>query len=126
MNNLFDTIVDCVLKGRDSHHVVLFPVGRLPDVAGAQRWGLTVATSVAGYGFRNHHIEGNDEEAADSIRSGVQMALWQAAKRHGGLVIHDCNDELAALVLCEQLWPGERVTELRQKLEAERREWATS
>jgi hypothetical protein len=37
------------------------------------------------------------------------------------LVIHEVEDEVTMARLCERLWPGERVTKLRQAVEDEYR-----
>ena len=36
------------------------------------------------------------------------------------LILHDCDDELYAIRLCELLWPGDRVRKVRQEIERER------
>ena len=122
---MFDKIVEGLLDNIDSPCVVVAPVVWLPNPDGSKRWLFYICSSEAGRGYRSHGIECQDQETADAVRSSVYFALMQAGiGRPGGLILHDCDDELGATKLCEKLWPGERIAELRKKLEAERQEWA--
>jgi len=43
--------------------------------------------------------------------------------RQRGATVHDMADELDAIRLCERLWPGPKVTKIRQAVERERAQW---
>lgn len=53
----------------------------------------------------------------DELRASVMLALVQRRP----LVIHDMDDEIAMVRLCEMLWPGKRISKLRAAVEAESR-----
>ena len=43
-----------------------------------------------------------------------------AAKFSCPILIHDTDDELYMAKFCEMLWPGDRITQVRKAVEAER------
>ena len=77
--------------------------------------------SSRGRGFRaDQIIIGDDElDIATEHRNNVIAAFVRFGIGRG-LVVHDTGDELQMVRLCETIWPGERVTKLRQAIEAER------
>lgn len=113
-----EMVVDRALRDATDVNVVLGPVCWLPgkDGSGARRWYFTIATS-GPEGFRHDSIESDSEDTCDQLRRAVWMALVQRKPR----VIHDCDDELYSVRLCETLWPGPRITALRKKVEDEHR-----
>lgn len=109
-------VVDHVLAGAVDLHVVVGPVTwQLADCAEMQRFYFTVATCGAD-GFRCDQVIGGDRRATLCARLAVSAAL--AARRPR--VVHDLDDELEMALFCELLWPGARITQLRQAVERER------
>jgi hypothetical protein len=125
MDAPFHDLVAAALENTDSPHVVVSPVVWLPNPDGTKRWSFYVCSSEKGRGYRSFGIQAEDKDTADAARASVYFALMQVGiGRKGGFILHDCDDELAATKLCEKLWPGERITELRRDIERERAEWA--
>jgi hypothetical protein len=103
--------VEYVLGKAGDTQVVLGPLVR----DGHGRWYFMLATA----GPENDcHLDqvfvSSDEPEADRTR--VVRALVERRP----FVIHDTDDELAMSRLCETLWPGERITSIRQAIESER------
>jgi hypothetical protein len=103
-----------MLENADDISVVIGPVVRAtvedePDY-------FMVATSGDGRGFRCDQISIGNGFDGVTIRAGLVMALL----RRKSVVIHDMGDELVMARFCEMLWPGERITKLRESIETER------
>ena len=96
-------------------NVVVGPVQWHPHAEGP-RWYFMVATcGPDGFRCDKLDVEGDADEADD-----VRAALFGALIQRRPLVVHDTDDELYMARLCETLWPGERITRLRQGVELER------
>jgi hypothetical protein len=109
-------IVDHCLDGAVDLHVVIGPPTWQPaDNAEGRRWYLTIATSGPD-GFRADQVICDDLETTERARLAIFAELIARRPR----VAHDVDDELAMARLCEVLWPGERITQLRQNVERER------
>jgi len=63
-------------------------------------------------------LAGTDLDTMERTRTALIKRLVTYPPR----VIHDVDDVVVAVRLCEQLWPGKRITALRQAVEAEYRE----
>jgi hypothetical protein len=110
-------IVDHVLCGSNDVHVVVGPLAWQPsDGTASKSWYFVVATSEEGRGFRCDQIT-----VALDDREGCRTSFILALASRPPCVIHDMADELSAAKLCEMLWPGERITKIREQIEAERR-----
>jgi hypothetical protein len=109
-----DTVVDSILKDTDDINVVLTPMVWHPSKNG-KAWSFTASVSKHGE-WHAIKIEDHDYEPPGDARSMVQVALTSREP----IVVHDCDDELYAAKLCERLWPGERITKVRQSIERER------
>lgn len=111
-------IVLHVTQNIDDNNIVIGPlVWRLSD-DGKKQWYFAVSASEKGRGFRTDAIDiGPGIDPHEARQSTI---LDFARHRNPALAIHDTDDELYAIRLCESLWPGERVTRLRQAIEAER------
>jgi hypothetical protein len=110
-------IVDHVLADMGDLSVVVGPLTWQPsDGTSAKRWYFTIATSDKNQEFRCDQIV-VEEDSAEVDRLAVLLELV----RRWPLVVHDTDDELHMARLCETLWPGERITKLRQAVEAERK-----
>jgi len=44
--------------------------------------------------------------------------------RQRGATVHDVEDDLEAMRICERLWPGLRASKVRRAIEQERAQWA--
>lgn len=108
--------VEYVLRGSNSPHVVIGPIVWQPnDGTAGKRWYFTVASSEPKRGFRCDQLSTDNKEDCEHFRSAVYFAFFQ----HRPLVLHDTDDELYMARLCETLWPGQRISNLRKTLEAE-------
>lgn len=111
----FGPIVDHALKGANDINVVIGPLSWRPtDGLSAKRWYFIICTSEEGRGFRCDEII--VPEADETYRTGIIAEFV----KHRPLVLHDMDDELAMARLCEALWPGDRITNLRKAVERER------
>jgi hypothetical protein len=111
-----EDFAEYVLRDTTGPEVVVGPVcWRLSDGTTPRRFYFTVATSDA-EGFRCDALWTDAEGGALRAR----LELFAEFIRRGRLVIHDVDDELAMAKLCEALWPGERITAIRKRVEAER------
>jgi len=107
--------IDHLLRDATDPNVVVGPILWQPH-AGGRRWYFIVSTcGPDGLRCDKLDVEG-DADKADEVRAGLFLALVQRRP----LVVHDTDDELYMARLCETLWPGERITRLRQGVELER------
>jgi hypothetical protein len=110
-----------VLRDVVERVVVVGPLVWQPgDGRFSKAWYFIVSTCGPN-GFRADQVDldgVNDAAEREQVRGRFMLAL----ERSGSCVIHDIGDELDAARLCEQLWPGPKVTELRKVIEAERRQ----
>lgn len=107
--------LDHVLAKSADVQVVVGPVAWQPDGAG-KLWYFVVATADAHRQFRCDQLSTDDVDEIESLRRDFILA----ATTRRPLVIHDTADELYMAKLCEALWPGERITKVREGVEAER------
>jgi hypothetical protein len=114
----FDRIVDHVLEESDDNQVVIGPLLRPPLGSASPHDYFMIASSQKDRGFRCDQI---------TVGDGTQWRndVIGAFVRRKPIVIHDTDDELYMVRLCEILWPGERITKLRKVVEAERAEAGT-
>ena len=104
-----------VRRGKDmSPHVALGPAVR--DPANPERWYFVVATGEAGTA-RFDQINADDQLLAERFRAAVLLAL---SETEPPFVLHDFGDELELIRFCQTLWPSDRVTAIRARMEAER------
>jgi hypothetical protein len=66
--------------------------------------------------FRVDQIQAPDRDEAERLRAAVIAVLVQQPP----IVVHDCDDELEMARWCEALWPSEKTTTIRQRIELER------
>jgi hypothetical protein len=104
-------IVEYVLRDMEGPEVVIGPLVWNPTPAQSY---FIVAVCEQGRGFRCDQLFGKLDD-----RQSFIFALIQ--RRPPALVIHDTDDELYMARLCEGLWPGDRITALRKRIEAERK-----
>jgi hypothetical protein len=115
-------VADYVLRDVVERVVVVGPLVWQPsDGRFSKLWYFIVSTCGPG-GFRADQVDldGVADDAAE--REQVRSRFMQALVRSGSCVIHDVGDELDAARLCEQLWPGPKIAQLRKVIEAERRQ----
>ena len=94
--------------------VVISPaVWRPIDGTASKRWYFVAATADQNKQYRADRIEITDE--AD--RASVIAALVAGQP---SITLHDCDDELYFARICEALWPGEDIADLRKQIEIER------
>ena len=109
-------VVDHCLAGAVDLQVVIGPVTWQPaDTAEGRRWYFMIATCGAD-GFRADQVIADTRRATRRARRAVIVALVARRPR----LIHDVDDELEMARLCECLWPGERIAQLRRAVERER------
>jgi hypothetical protein len=111
----FDLMADHLLDEAGDINVVIGPVVHPPVGQDGPDYFM-VATSEKDRGFRSDQISIGEGYDGEAMRAGIAMALV----RRKPIVIHDVDDELYMAKLCEMLWPGERITRLREAIEAER------
>ncbi|MGO8910329.1 MAG: hypothetical protein ACLQDM_13565 [Bradyrhizobium sp.] len=110
---VIDKIAKSICRGMDGSDIVIGPMISRPsyDASMLIRY-FDVATSGRKQ-YRSIRID---------VENDNDRALLIAALRamHPPLTIHEVDDELEMLRGCEALWPGERVTKIRQHVEDER------
>jgi len=120
-------IVAFTLSDAGDPHVVVGPLcNQRSDGTSARRWYFCISTCDQDKCFRTDSvtlatapgIDPDDIAAMERTRAALIKQLAAYPPR----VIHDVDDEIAAVRLCEALWPGERITALRQAVEAEYQE----
>jgi hypothetical protein len=110
--------VDHVLEGSNDIHVVVGPlVWRPTDGTSSRYWYFHVSTSEADGGWRCDAVQLPDRDEA------FRIAVIAELMRRPPLIVHLMEDELDAACLCEAIWPGKRITDVREGIERERREW---
>jgi hypothetical protein len=129
-------VVNAILKDADDIQVVLSPMVWHPSDNG-KRWSFFASVSKQGE-WHSMQIIDNDYEPPIDMNSGLAAAadcvlefrttdarsiVKGALLTRKPLVVHDCDDELYAARLCETIWPGERITRVRQSIERERASW---
>jgi hypothetical protein len=105
----FDLMAQHMLERSDDLNVVIGPTVHPPLGQDGPDYFM-VATSEKKRGFRCDQISIGEGYDSETMRAGITMALV----RRKPLVIHDVDDELYMARLCETLWPGERITKLRE------------
>lgn len=106
-----------ILRDRADDNVVVGPLCWRPsDGLCAKIWYFSVGTAGKGSGFRCDQMIVEEGVNGHEPRAAFIMALVSRPP----IVIHDVDDELHAARLCECLWPGERITKLRERVETER------
>ncbi len=125
----YDRIVSHVLAGSNDMQVVIGPLVHPPlgDMRTNGKDYFVIASSEPERGFRcDQLIMGNGlEKDGNTYRARIIAAFAQFGIGRG-LLVHDTDDELYMARLCETLWPGERITKLRESIEAERATPATT
>ena len=102
-------LIGYILAGTDDYKVV---VGPLSQRDGAHYF--IVAASERGCGFRCDQINVNGD-SGNKDRTAFIADLGKIK----GFVIHNLDCELRMAKLCEALWPGPRISDLRKAVEAE-------
>jgi hypothetical protein len=109
-------IVDHCLLGTNDINVVVGPLAWRPaDGTVAKYWYFIVCTSEAKRGFRC------DQVIVPEPDQDYRAAFILELARRKPKVVHDVDSELAMAKLCETLWPGERITNLRKRVEREQK-----
>jgi hypothetical protein len=132
----------CGLCSSSHGEIVVSPMVWFPGPApGARDWSFNVSVGGrAGKGrvrWFSINIADLDYEPAPQIhpliaamadtiiairRPEARTAIINTLRQRGATV-HDMADELDAIRLCERLWPGPKVTKIRQAVERERAQW---
>ena len=119
-------IVAFTLSDAGDLHVVVGPLcNQRSDGTSARRWYFHISTCGPDKQFRTDSVT-LAETSSDDIEGmeRTRAALVRRLAAYPPRVIHDMDDEIATVRLCEQLWPGEAITRLRQAVETEYRERA--
>jgi hypothetical protein len=105
-------VVDRILAGKNSLHVVVGPLVWQQSEQGKKEWYFMIATSEEGCGFRCDQIVlGGHRE--------VYVSLIAELHKRRPIVVHVVLDEVEMARLCEILWPGERISQLCAEVEAD-------
>jgi hypothetical protein len=104
-------IVRRALRKSTDHVIIMTPIVWQPDGKGGKRWYFTISTNERGRGWRADMVT-----IKDDIDKAAVMASFVGEKPPA--VIFDAGTELEAAKMCEALWPGERITQVRQSIEA--------
>jgi hypothetical protein len=108
-----ERILRIILERAESPHIV---IGPLVQILGEPHPHIVISTAKNGK-WECAVVTFEDGD----LRNRFIFALSEAAiTDRDGMVIHDCDDELYAAELCETLWPGEEITGVRKRIEAER------
>jgi hypothetical protein len=88
----------------------------------SKRWYFSVLTCGPDKQFRTDRVDIDPSwgEGSDGAHAARESFLEVLATRKSVAVL-DASDELTAVRWGESLWPGERITRLRQDMEAEYR-----
>jgi hypothetical protein len=108
--------VDYVTRNLADNILVIGPTVLTENKAGKKEWYFVVSGCDKDRGFRSDTIVAGNGLDKDKLRAGFILKL--IGKRR--LMIHDTDDELYAIRLCETLWPCEKTTRIRKAIEAER------
>jgi hypothetical protein len=109
-------MVDHVLRGSNDVHIVVGPLVWQPsDGTASKSWYFVAATSEEGRGFRCDQIIIPSDADREQCRTSFILALMSRPPR----VVHNMADELSMAKLCETLWPGERITRIREQIEGQ-------
>ena len=110
---VIDKIAKSICRSMDGSDIVIGPMISRPSYGALM---LITYFDVATSGRKQYRSIRIDVES-DNDRA-LLIATLRAM--HPPLTIHDMNDELETLRRCEALWPGERVTNIRQRVEDQR------
>jgi hypothetical protein len=105
---MLNKFIDYLLVDIGDIHVVITPVMRNPNVPGPY---FIVSTAGPDKAWRCDQVLGDERDRV--------MFIATLAER-GPRVVHVTEDELRAIKLCEILWPGDDVTNVRGEIELER------
>lgn len=118
LNDTVDRFVGYILDKMGDPHVVIGPWCWKPsDGADSKLWYFMVSTCDKKGEWRTDQVCSHDRED----RALFTLALlYVSRERQKPLIMHDFDDELRAIKWCEMLWPGKRISRVRQAVEAER------
>jgi hypothetical protein len=118
-----ETAVDYALKDAGEPCIIVGPCCYQPsDGSAAKRWYFCISTCGSDKQFRTDMVTVDPSWGIEQGGAEVARARFlQTLITRKPLVIHDVGDEVTMARLCESLWPGERVTKLRQAVEADYR-----
>jgi hypothetical protein len=112
------------LIGNSADRTLLFgPVAWLPsDGTSARRWYLIViGCDQAGETWLND-LGAETKGDTEALRASVMAALIE----HRPCVMHDFDDELEMVKWAEAVWPSTKIMQVREGVEAERKQGAAA
>jgi hypothetical protein len=118
-----EAVADYALRDAGEPCIVVSPCCYRPsDGIAAKYWYFCISTCGPDKQFRTDMVTvdpswGEGRKAAETARARFLQSLMTRKP----LVVHDAGDEVTVARLCESLWPGERITKLRQSVETEYR-----
>lgn len=97
-------------------------VWRIDPGHDTRTWYFAAASATGNGRFHVDSIDlpGSERSQAEQVRNALLMSLIQ---RRPPLIIHDFDSELALAKFCEEMWPCERTTRIRQAVEQEEKQW---
>jgi hypothetical protein len=114
MRDQVERIVAYLRRGKNvSPHIVIGPVVWEPKDDG-RFWYFAVATG-DGDGAHFDQLGSPERHLAEELRTALLLALIEERS----IVLHDLDDELQMVRLCEALWPSEKTSRVRAGIEAE-------
>jgi hypothetical protein len=117
--NDLQAFVAALCDDAGDEHVVIGPTVWQPsDGTVAKSFYFTVATADPDGAFRSARLTSLSREQSDDHRRSVIHVLVERY-RDRPRVIHDIGDELVMARRCEALWPGERISRLREDVAAQ-------
>jgi hypothetical protein len=114
MSKRADRIIKDLCKRASGDTIVFAPVTY------TDKWGFHVGFSdETGFKLFGFRFDEQSRSDAERFRALIITGLIGSPLK----MIHDMDDEVQMLRLCEALWPCKRITDLRKEVEAERATW---
>jgi hypothetical protein len=121
--DVYADIAAYLLDGSADRMLLLGPVVWFPsDGTSARRWSFNVVGCSRTGEARHDQLNAETEAEALEFRAGLFAALVD----HGSCLLQDLDDELHMARMAEAAWPGDKITRLRERIEAERMAWQAS
>ena len=120
--NSLEPLLKPLVRNMKGRHIAVGPICWLPkDGLKDKIWYFRTAVCDRRRGFVSDEVHSENRADIDALRNTILMGLMA---RKPPLIIHRFDDELDMVRFCETLWPGEKVTKIREAVERERAAWA--
>jgi hypothetical protein len=122
------TILDYSIRDAGDNHVVVGPLcNQRSDGTAARIWYFHISTCGPDKQFRVDSVtlaqapENGPLDDIPALERRRMQVILAITKRFPKAIIGNFADEVSAARMCEMLWPGERITRLREVVKAEYR-----